>query len=234
MKTFFISLLLCINFGMFAQQPLALLQESENNFVESQGESPKSMRVNPKGHWYLGAEAGFNEITTFYLGEPAQSFQAGILAEYYTGKSWSLYFRLKQFKTGLSFYEGGSGWSISSKGVFNGTVICLPINAKWEYRIFKNFRGYLKTGLAYNYETQSDYNFSSNLGGGGNYSRHFMSLTRGLGFSYFLNKKAAIYIDIESYVFGGQKVSFQTFLFPKNYYTENNHLNFGVKFNLAK
>ena len=49
---------------------------------------------------------------------------------------------------------------------------------------------------------------------------NFVGYVFGLACSYFLNKKAAIYIDIESYVFGGQKVSFQTFLFPKNYYTE--------------
>jgi len=46
------------------------------------------------------------------------------MAEYYFANSWSLFGRIKYFKTGLSFS------SSSSFGQFNGAVISIPLNVK--------------------------------------------------------------------------------------------------------
>jgi hypothetical protein len=196
--------------------------------------------VNPKGNWYFGAEIGLNTITSFDLGEPNKSFQGGVLAEYYTCRHWSLSGRIKYFETGVSFYRpnthSGSWFDLghdASYGTFKGAVIAIPLNIKWEFRIHKNFRGYFKTGFVYNYETKNNYNFSENVNT--NHSKDFGSFNTGIGFSYFLNKKLAVYIDSESYSFGGQKASYQNLiLWDTVYYTENSHLNFGIKYNFKK
>jgi hypothetical protein len=196
--------------------------------------------VNPKGNWYFGAEMGSNTITSFDLGEPNKSFQGGVLAEYYTGKHWSLSGRIKYFETGVSFYRpnthSGSWFDLGSDasfGAFNGAVIAIPLDIKWEFRMHENFRGYLKTGLVYNYETKSNYNFSENVST--NHAKDFGSFNTGIGFSCFLNKKMAIYIDLENYSFGGRKAAYQNIvLWDTVYYTKNTHLNFGIKYNFKK
>jgi Outer membrane protein beta-barrel domain len=209
-------------------------------FLTYAQETAKPEIINPKGNWYFGAEMGLNTITSFDLGEPNKSFQGGVLAEYYTGRHWSLSGRIKYFETGVSFYRPNThtgGWfdlgHDSSLGTFSGAVIAIPLDIKWEFRMHENFRGYLKTGLVYNYETQSNYNFSENVST--NHAKDFGSFNTGIGFSYFLNKKMAVYVDLESYSFGGQKASYQNLvLWDTVYYTENSHLNFGIKYNFKK
>lgn len=46
--------------------------------------------------------------------------------EYYTGRHWSLSARIKYFKTGVVNKVN------SSIGIFNGAVISMPLNIKWE------------------------------------------------------------------------------------------------------
>jgi hypothetical protein len=65
-----------------------------------------------------------------------------------------------------------------------------------------------------------------------NRTKNFGSYNSGIGFSYFLNKKMAVYIDIETYQLGGYKGNNDGFIFPKNYYTTNNLINIGIKYNL--
>lgn len=209
-------------------------------FLATAQENTKSEIVNPKGNWFFGAEIGENTITSFNLGEPNKSFQGGVLTEYYTGRHWSLSGKIKYFETGVSFYRPSthsSGWfdlgHDENFGTFNGAVIAIPIAIKWEFRIRRNLRGYLKTGFAYNYETKSNYNFSKNVNT--NHAKDFGSYNSGIGFSYFINKKMAVYLDLENYTFGGRKAEYENFiLWNTVYYTENSHLNFGIKYNFKK
>lgn len=195
--------------------------------------------VNPKGKWFFGAEIGSNKINSFSLGEPNKSIQAGLLAEYYFARHWSLSGRIKYFETGVSFYKPNthsSSWfdlgSDESYGFFNGAVIAAPIAIKWEFRIYKNLKANLKIGGAYNFETKSNYYFSPNLET--NNSKIFVNFNPGFGFNYFLSEKTAIYFDIETYKFGGYKGNSQSQILSKNYYTENNLINLGIKYTFKK
>jgi hypothetical protein len=193
--------------------------------------------INPKEKWFFGVEIGSNEITSYTLGENNQSFQGGLLAEYYFAKNWSLSAKVKYFETGVSFYEpavpysggsffnlfGSTGGSPEYTGRFEGAVIAIPISIKWGFRIRKNLRGNLALGYVYNLETKAKYCINPSLG-----SENYHSLMAGYGITYFVNENLAFYIDVESQT-GTTKFSFKN-----SYYVKNNLLSFGVKFNFNK
>jgi Outer membrane protein beta-barrel domain len=204
-------------------------------FLTYAQETDKPEIINPKGNWYFGAEMGLNTITSFDLGEPNKSFQGGVLAEYYTGRHWSLCGRLKYFETGFSLGSRSTPGFLGSSGfikVFNGKVISIPVDAKWQFEIRNNYRGYFKMGLAYNHETKSEYFFTDNVTP--NYDTNFGSFNVGFGVDCFISKKMILFMDIETYEFGGFKGNGGGFVFPKNYYTTNTLINFGIKYNFKK
>ncbi len=187
--------------------------------------------INPKGKWFFGVEIGSNEITSYTLGENKQSFQGGFLAEYYFAKHWSLSGRIKYFETGVSFYqpktEGLFGQS-ERYGNFKGKVFSLPINLKWEFEIYQNFKGNLKVGASYNIETKSEYgNYSQNQNI--EFPKNYFGFNSGIGLSYFINKKTAFFIDLEIHV-GSSKGKTANFVDVSNVNTQNTHLNFGYKY----
>jgi len=194
----------------------------------------KNEIINPKGKWYFGAEIGTNTISSFSLGEPNQSFQGGVLAEYYFARHWSLSARIKYFETGVSFYDAGtngsSGYIFSYSGResyygnFKGAEIAIPLNIKWEFRISENLGGSLKIGAAYTIETKSEYgSYSKDLPT--NYPTRYESDNLGYGFNYFINKKMAFYLDFE-YFIGNSK--------GYGHYSENKLTNIGTKYNFKK
>jgi Outer membrane protein beta-barrel domain len=188
--------------------------------------------INPKGNWYFGAEIGLNTITSFNLGEHNQSFQGGVLAEYYTGRHWSLTGKIKYFETGVSSGKDPTPGFFGSSGyarVFNGKVISVPIDVKWQFEIKNNYRGYFKMGLAYNHETKSEYSFTDNLIP--NYAKNFGSFNVGFGVDYLISNRMIVFTDVESYELGGYKGHGDGFVFPENYYTTNLLFNFGIKYN---
>ena len=208
-------------------------------FVNAQ-ETKITNIVNPDGNWYFGVEIGSNTITSYTLGEPNKSFQGGILAEYYTGRHWSLTGRIKYFITGLSFYrEGYSGGSTifnldspMSYGQFKGAVITLPLNIKWEFRIWKNFSGNLNLGVNYNFETKSEYFYSDNENYSKYNSKQYASLNAGYGFNYFISKKIGVFLNVESYS-GTAKGETKSF-FSSPIFNTNRMINFGFKYNFKK
>ena len=195
--------------------------------------------VNPKGNWYFGAEIGSNNINSFSAGGNKNSFQAGVLSEYYFSRHWSLSGRIKYFKTGVSFYKPNTysgGWinlgSEESFGNFDGAVISIPLDIKWEFRIYKNLAGNLKLGYAYNIETKSNYgNYSENLKT--DYPKQYGGFNIGYGLNYFMNKKTALYLDVEFYS-GGAKGYSDGFFGKNYYYTQNVLINLGIKYNFKK
>lgn len=213
---------------------LILLLILSSNKIVSQTEI-----INPSGKWYFGIEIGTNKISSFSIGKTKQSLQGGVLAEYYFARHWSLSGRVKYFETGVSFYKpnthSGSWFDLGSDesfGTFEGAVIAIPIDIKWEFRIHKNLGGSLKLGYGFNLETKSNYsNYSSNLPI--DYSKQYGSFNLGYGLNYFMNKKMALYIDVEFYS-GDSKGNSDGF-FGKTYYpTENNLINLGIKYNFKK
>jgi hypothetical protein len=199
--------------------------------------------INPKGKWYFGAEIGQNRITSFGYDEGNSSISFGGISEYYFDKQWSVQGRLKYMKTGVSFInQPDTGWNwnwikatqdLSSFSIYNrfdGQTIVIPIDLKWEYRIYKNFHGSIKMGPALNAETKSIYNY------GNVDSTHFSStsvnMNLGYGFNYYLSKKYCLGLDFESYIFGASKGTTSGFLWNKTHYATNSLVNFQIKYHL--
>ena len=217
-------------------------------FFANAQETKISNIVNPDGNWYFGMEIGSNTITSYTLGEPNKSFQGGILAEYYTGRHWSLSGRIKYFKTGLSYYIPSYKSNTTSQGMgpdftglfdydedfgkFDGAVMTLPLNIKWEFRIWKNFSGNLNLGVNYNFETKSEYFYSDNENYSKYNSKQYASLNAGYGFNYFISKKIGVFLNVESYS-GTAKGETKSF-FSSPIFNTNRMINFGFKYNFKK
>ena len=196
-------------------------------------------RINPKGKWYFGAETGANIIQKYSLNRKNVSIQGGLVAEYYFAKQWSLMGRIKYFKTGLEFYSpdthSGSWFDLGHDefyGNFRGAVVSIPVNLKWEFRLFRNLKANLKGGIAYNFETQSTYNYSANLET--NYPTSYPTVNTGIGLNYFVDEKLAVYFDYEIHTRAAKKGSTQSFIFDDGYRPKNELVNVGVKYNFRK
>ncbi len=96
--------------------------------------------INVKRKLFFGADIGLDIIETIINNEPNKSFQGGLLLEYYFIKEFSISGRIKYYKTGLSFVEQGD------YGKFDGEILSMPIDLKWEFNIYKNLKGNLKSG----------------------------------------------------------------------------------------
>lgn len=177
--------------------------------------------VNPKGKWFFGAEFGLNTITSIHPNH-TYSIQGGILTEYYFAKNWSASGRLKYFKTGVSYkYD-------EAKGFFDGAVISIPLNIKWEYRILNNFSGNLKIGIALNQEIKSNYYYPPNQNT--KYSTFYGTFNPGFGVNYFISSKTAIYMNYEVYVLGNDRDGSDWLKIVPNS-PNNNLFNIGIKHN---
>ena len=161
--------------------------------------------VNPDGKWYFGAELGANDIRSYSYVVGKTSLQGGLSAEYYTGRHWSLSLRVKYFDTGISYLKYDN-YLINSDGNriqrFDGSVICYPLNVKWEFRIMKNLCGFLKTGIAYNQEVRRNYDFGEDRT---DYRQTYYNYNNGMGFTYFISEHMAASIEVENYQLGGNK-----------------------------
>ncbi|WP_353078371.1 outer membrane beta-barrel protein [Flavobacterium sp.] len=177
--------------------------------------------INPKGKWFFGAEIGLNAITSVHPSRMT-SLQAGFLAEYYFAKNWSINGRIKYFETGVVNKND------SSKGVFEGAVIAVPLNIIWKYRIVKNFSGNLKLGITLNQEIKSNYYYPPNEKT--DYSKFYGSFNPGIGFNYFISKNTAVYISYEVYVFGNDRDEADWLQIVPNS-PNNNLFNIGIKHN---
>ncbi|CAM4044871.1 outer membrane beta-barrel protein [Flavobacterium branchiophilum] len=181
----------------------------------------KKTVINPKGQWYFGIEMGSNTILGYKLNEPKNSFQSGIISEYFLNDKFSITARFKYIKTGVSFTNGYK----PEYGHFDGSVICIPINAHFNLNsnIDSKFYPSAKLGLAWNHETESNYTYTND------YAKSYLNINLGIGLNYMIDKKYIVYTDVEGYFLGGYKGSSETFIFKRNYYTQNILINFGIK-----
>ena len=194
--------------------------------------------INPMNKLYFGAEIGVNRINSYTLGESAKSFQGGVVAEFYFARHWSFIGKIKYFETGVSFYQpatsGGLFFSGNSEsfGTFDGAVFSVPLDIKWEFRVYRNLAASIKIGYAYNLETKSEYGLYS-PGSNRGYSKDYGSLNLGWGMNYFLNKNWAVYIDFETVV-GPSRGYSPGFLWDGYNEMDNSLTNFGVKYTFDK
>lgn len=208
-------------------------------FILNAQETKTSEIINPDEKWFFGAEIGTNTITS--IENSNKSFQGGVLAEFYTGRHWSLTGRIKYFNTGLAYfkkgYSSGSGFlsfgSDASTSTFSGIVVTIPVNIKWEFRIHKNFSGNLNLGVNYNLETESNYYYSNEENYQKYSSKEYFSHNFGYGINYFVSKKMGVFINVESYI-GGTRGNTESFIFSSPIYNTNTLVNFGVKYNFKK
>lgn len=176
--------------------------------------------LNLKGEWYFGMEIGSNRIISIQDSPKTESFQVGLLAEYYLSNQWSLKGRIKYFKTGLSFKN--------NKYRFDGKVISIPINLKWEFKVFKNLKGNLNLGLAFNQEIKSKYSYPKLEST--DFSQFFTNINSGIGFNYFISKRFTVYTNIEIYLWGNNRNN-NDFLSIIPNSTNNRIFNLGIKHN---
>lgn len=183
--------------------------------------SQTNERVNPAGKWFFGVELGLNRITSTIL-DDKNSIQGGILAEYYLARHWTLSGRIKYFKTGLSQNHN------PPKRLFKGAVISVPIDFKWEYKIFNNLNGNLKLGFALNKEIKNEYHYPP--GEFTDYSTFYINFNPGLGLNYFISKNTAIYLDYEFFSLGDDRnTGGLVQIFPST--PNNNLISIGIKHN---
>jgi hypothetical protein len=64
-------------------------------------------------------------------------------------------YKIKYYETGVGFYKpnthSGSWFDLGSDayyGNFSGNVVNVPVFLKWEFRLYKNFKGNFKLGLS--------------------------------------------------------------------------------------
>lgn len=172
-----------------------------------------------KNQWFVGGETG---LTTIVSANNKNSFQAGLLAEYYFAKQQSIVGRIKYFETGVI--------NNSETEYFEGKIIAVPIDIKWEYRIVKNLKGNLYLGFALNQEIKSDYHYPSNENT--NFSKFYGTFNSGIGFTYFFNEKMAVFTNYETYLFGNNRDSKSNTFFIISNSPNNNLFNIGIKYNL--
>ncbi|WP_233901255.1 outer membrane beta-barrel protein [Tenacibaculum piscium] len=175
---------------------------------------------NLKHKWFFGVETGFNKIISFQDTPKSESFQIGLLTEYYFSNQWSIRGRIKYFKTGLSFSD--------NKYNFEGKVISIPINLQWEFKILKNLKGSLNLGLAFNQEIERKYSYP--ILENTDFSSFFTNLNTGIGFNYFLSERIAFYTNIEVYLWGNDRNN-DDFINIIPISTDNRILNLGIKYN---
>ena len=191
--------------------------------------------IDPTGNLYLGIEGGTNIVKSLET-ENKEAIQFGAKAEYYFARHWSLSTGIKYYDIGVSYYTPGSSsgnviFNLDSQaqfGNFKGNALTVPLQIKWEFRLYKNLGASLNLGATYTFETKSEYgayssdkkvNFSNNYGG-------FIS---GIGINYFLNKNSALYFSYES-ISGSVKGEYSGFIFSDSKNTFNQLTSIGYKY----
>ena len=194
----------------------------------------KSHIVNPKHNWYFGAEIGRNQIkSNDFKNNTFINF--GVTAEYYFHKYWSVQSKMQFYKTEVAYSGNQTFLSNGNKPYqtlfFEGSIISVPVVIKYDFKIHKNFRGFIHFGPAYNIETSSNYTVPqvSNPDLSGFPSTYF-SYNVGWGLSYAVSDKMAFYF-VSFANEGGFKGGYNNFLSSGNRVAMNELLNFGIKYN---
>ena len=171
----------------------------------------KNEKINPSGKFYFGAEIVSNAITSLE-NEKKNSLSGGLHAEYYFARHWSIVSGIKYYEIGISYYRpeserivtGGTLFNSVSYiekiperfGNFKGSAITIPLQIKWEFRLYRNLGASLNLGATYTFETKSEYGaYSSEKVI--NYSKIYGGYISGVGFNYFVNKNSAIYLSFD-------------------------------------
>lgn len=215
-------LILFISMGAFSQQ------------IENK---TKTHIVNPKNNWYFGVELSGNTIkSNDYIENTA--INIGLSAEYYFHKYWSIQSKIQYYKTEVAYSTQSTFLSNGTRPYqtlfFEGNILSIPVTAKWEFKINKNFRGFLNFGTALNIETESNYEIPNVINPDlSDFPTEYFSLNLGWGLNYNLSKKTALYF---SYTInnGGYKGHTDEFLNSFDRVSRNEITSLGLKYNFKK
>jgi Outer membrane protein beta-barrel domain len=181
--------------------------------------------VNTEGKLFFGASIGLNKIEPGSETEPYLFFQGGLLAEYYVIRQLSMEAQVKYYKIGLRFTKN------DQDGKFDGEVLSIPLNLKYEFSLYRNLKANLKMGMAYNIETKSKYDYPEYYDT--NYSTNYLNLMMGAGFNYFVSEKLGVFANAET-IIGGTKGYDDAFFFYFPEYINNTLYSVGVKYSFHK
>lgn len=202
--------------------------------------------INSKGKWFFGAEIGMNIIKS---NEEKQytKLQFGISSEYYFEKNWSFITKIKYFDTAVSY---NNGKDIPPSFVvffadnqrttpydsldFEGKVIAVPIQIKYEMDLIKQVKFFTTLGFAYNLEIESRYFVPNDYEtlDQKKFNKSYVNLNLGVGLTYFLSKSSALFINSEYFRFGGAKGKKSKNFFSLTLYEpENSFVTIGFKYN---
>ena len=197
-------------------------------------------RLNNKGKLFVGAELGGNVVHK--SNDNVIHSQIGVSGEYYFARRWSISTKIKFHKAYLYYYVpkpkpypckiGGLSCGDREEKIanFESYNILIPINLKWDYKITKNFYGYINGGFFLNLETKSYRNVTDNVKL--NHNPIYASINIGTGLGYQLKNNDVIYVDYNFYR-GGDMIK-ESFLFGDSYYPINSHISIGYHINLNR
>ena len=197
----------------------------------------KTKIYNPKGKWYFGVEIGENRILSNEFYQSADAF-FGFSTAYYFDKYWCIQSNLQYYKTEVAYSYNSTFLSNGAKPYqtlfFQGNIISIPVTANWEFKIHKNFKGFLNLGSAFNIETNSNYVVPFVVNPDlSDFPTKYFSLNYGFGFKYYFSKNIAFtFSSIANY--GGSKGSYSGFLSSKELVAKNSLNTFGVQYNFNK
>jgi hypothetical protein len=200
-----------------------------------------SAQNSSENKFLFGVETGinFNQSDNINYSKKI-SLEGGVLAEYLFSKNFSIMGKIKYYESQVIFNYSkiiGSGMFgnryqyLTCK--YDGKIISLPITANYNFKIYRNFFGTLRTGLSLNYEISSKYEYPIEVNK--DYNKFFIGITGGINLNY-TTEKIIYFVGFEP-IFGAKRGSTigkdmdytqQT----QNYGMENNLFNVGMKFNL--
>lgn len=186
---------------------------------------------NFKGKYFAGFEAGANMSDNSPYNEV--SAQGGVATEYFFTNHWSVSAKIKYHQTNFNYSKNevitntspSGGMSDENQKFLNyqSTDLVIPINLKWNIRLFKPIYGSINVGLTANYALSSRYEYSPNV----EIKNIKIFVGYNLGFGFHLNLKQNILYANYDYFHGASLADKNNFSGKNNIAPVNHHISIG-------
>lgn len=190
-----------------------------------------------KGNFLAGMEGGANIAANAPYN--TLSAQGGLVGEYRFARQWSVVGKIKWNRGDASYHRHADykttrhGMGPDFSGMFDGNYfdfdyssqnIIVPINVKWNFRIYKDFSGYIDNGYYLNFMLSSRYNISKEK----DVKNPKVSLgyNAGAGLSYRMKSGNTIYADYHFYP-GESLITLQTLVWDTKIRMMSHHISVG-------
>ena len=189
-----------------------------------------------KDNLYLLTETGIQNTNN----EISLQFGAGI--EYSFSKKSSLTARIKYLRMGIKTEHGvnpnnafGFNFNPYYKMHYEGEVISIPLNYKWESRfLFPKLHFFFNTGFALNFTLNEQFLIAKNITPDID-NKTYINFNLGLGFSHTISKRFDLYLSMESFFFGGAKsIESKGFIVSTKLTPSTSTFNLGLRYRLKR